>query len=298
MFKKILNKLNDNISIYKNDLKLKGPYWSTIHRLYRFPTLRKALSPLVNFLKPEFIMIDNHKLYIDKLDNVVSQELIQSNKWEKLQTSIFKQNIKKGNIVVDVGAHIGYYTLIAADIVGKKGKVYAFEPDLKNFNILMRNIKVNKYRNIIPINKAVAKKDGKLNLFINPTNSGDHRVYESNKNRKRTEIESVSLDSVLKNEKVDLIKIDIQGSEINALKGAFHTLNNNKALKMIIEFWPGGLKLSGGSQEEFIRLLRNSKFTLYNIDEIKNKVMPISNKKLLSEYKKNEDAFTNLLCLR
>lgn len=298
MIKKIRNKFKSNTSIYKSDLRSKGLYWSIIHRVYKITVLRKLLTPLINYLKPQHLIIEGNKFYIDKLDGTISQELILSHKWEEYQTVLFKQNIKKGDIVIDIGAHIGYYTLIAASIVGKKGKVYAFEPDLKNFSILMQNIKVNKYKNIIPINKAVTEKNTKLNLFINPTNTGDHRIYEPKDKRKTIEIDAVTLDSMLKNEKIDLIKMDIQGSEILALKGAPYVLANNKALKIITEFWPGGLRLSGGSAEEFLYLLRRNKFDLYNIDEAKNKLIAITDKKLLSAYQVSGDAFTNLLCIR
>lgn len=298
MIKKIRNKFKNNISIYKSDLKSKGLYWSIIHRIYKITVLKKLLTPLVNYLKPQYLMIEGKKFYIDKLDGTISQELILSNKWEPYQTVLFKQNIKKGDIVVDIGAHIGYYTLIAASIVGKKGKVYAFEPDLKNFNVLRQNIKINNYKNIIPINKAVAEKNSKLNLYINTANTGDHRIYKSKDKRKTIEINAITLDSILKNEKVDLIKMDIQGSEMQALKGASYVLANNKALKIITEFWPGGLRLSGGSGEEFLYLLRRNKFDLYNIDETKNKLIAITNKKLLSTYQVSRYAFTNLLCIR
>lgn len=298
MINKIFNKFKNNISIYKSDLESKGLYWSLIHRIYKITVLKKILTPLTNFLKPQYLMIENNRFYIDKWDDVISQELILSNRWEDYQTTLFKQNIKKGDVVIDIGAHIGYYTLIAANIVGKKGKVYAFEPDLKNFNILVKNIKVNKFKNIIPINKAVAEKNGKLDLFINPTNTGDHRIYQSKDKRKTMKINVITLNNMLRNEKVDLIKMDIQGSELVALKGASYILAKNKNIKIITEFWPGGLNLSGGSPKEFLQLLRSSKFTLYNIDEEKNRLSVITDKKLLSVYQASEDAFTNLLCIR
>jgi|WetSurMetagenome_2_1015567.scaffolds.fasta_scaffold41886_2 FkbM family methyltransferase len=298
MIKNVINKLKNKMSVYKNDLKSKGLYWSIIHRLYKITVLKTFLSPIINYLKPEYLIIEGRTFYIDKWDDVISQELILSNKWEKLQTKIFKQNIKKGDVVVDVGAHIGYYTIIAACIVGDSGKVYAFEPDLKNFKILLQNIKANKLNNVIAINKAVSEKNTKLNLFINPNNTGDHRIYECDEKRKSIDIDAVTLNSELKNVKVNLIKMDIQGSEILALKGANNIFAGNKTLKMIIEFWPRGLNLGGGSAKELLRIIQQNKFSLYDIDEIRNELVVTSVEELLIKYGYSPDAFTNLLCVR
>ena len=69
-------------------------------------------------------------------------------------TALVKRIVRNGDIVVDIGAHIGYYTLIFARLVGPKGKVFAFEPEPNNFNLLIKNIKINGYKNIIPVQKA------------------------------------------------------------------------------------------------------------------------------------------------
>jgi tRNA G37 N-methylase Trm5 len=75
--------------------------------------------------------------------------------WERDTVRLFERILRAGDVVVDIGAHVGYFTLIAARSVGPEGRVYAFEPDPENYALLVRNIELNGYQNIMPIQKAV-----------------------------------------------------------------------------------------------------------------------------------------------
>ena len=285
-----------NINIYKRDLKEKGIYWSVIHRFYKIPMAKPFFQPIINILKPSFIKIGKDKLYIDKDDQVVSQELIQSGKWEPFETKIFKKSIKKGDVVLDIGAHIGYYTLIAAKIVGDKGKVYAFEPDPKNFSLLKKNIEENNYKNVVPINKAVSNNNGKIKLYINPANTGDHRIFKSADKRGGIITETITLDDYFKNDiKIDFIKIDIQGAEHTALLGAKNILRYNKNLKIITEVEPLLLRNAGSSTRMYLNFLEKNYFSLYEINERSKLTMKTLSKKLLV-LPENPFVKVNLLC--
>lgn len=300
MWNKIHHKFINNLRIYKYDIKTKGLYWSVVHRIYKFPYLRFVLTPLINFFKPDYLMIQGHKLYIDKQDEVVSQELIQSRKWEEYETELFKKNIKKGDTILDIGAHIGYYTLLAARLVGDKGKVYAFEPAPRNFELLKKNIKENGYSNVVLINKAVADMDGESKLFLNNENTGDHRIYNPQDQRKFIKIQTVMLDSFFKNKstKVDFIKIDVQGSEVRAFKGAVSLIKENRNIKILTEFWPKGLKLSGSSALEYASFLEKNRFQIYDIDEAEKTIKLINIKSLLKPPENEAHDFRNLFCTR
>lgn len=300
MLKKILIKINNNLYIYKTDIKTKGLYWSIVHRIYKLPGMRKLITPVINFLKPSYIMIDGNKFYIDKQDTTVSQELVQSKKWEEYETEIFKKNIKLGDVVIDIGAHIGYYTLIAAKLVGGTGKVYSFEPDQKNFQLLKKNIEVNGYRNVVLINKAVSNRSGMDYLYLNKKNTGDHRIFDSGEKRKSIPIETVTLDDFFRKNKIklDLIKMDIQGSEAFAFQGAKEIISNNLHIKIITEFYPKALQQSSISANEYLKMLEKNNFHFYIIDELSKSSIPISKSKLLTRYPYYEDDATNLLCIR
>ncbi|HVA96930.1 MAG TPA: FkbM family methyltransferase [Candidatus Acidoferrales bacterium] len=296
----LFSKVIANLQIYKKDLKTKGIYWSIVHRLYKVPSLKKQLVPIVNKLKPDFVIAQNHKIYIDKKDSIVSEVLLSEKIWEPYETKIIKRKIKKGDIVVDIGAHIGYYTLIAASIVGDKGKVYAFEPDPSNFHLLKKNINVNGYTNVVTVNKAVSNKNGNKRLYLNDENRGDHRVFDSGDKRKSIAIAVVTLDDFFKDKKetIDFMKMDIQGSEVFAMKGARKIVDKSKKIKFITEFMPFELDQSGSSAEEYLRLLKNNKFKIYRLDEVREKLIPINPEKLLRLYNDNKHYLTNLLCYR
>lgn len=94
------------------------------------------------------------KLFVNPLDPV-GNSLIKTGLWERETTLFFMKFIKQGMCVVDIGAHIGYYTILFSSLVGKEGKVYAFEPEIKNYNILLHNLRINNAVNVIPENLAI-----------------------------------------------------------------------------------------------------------------------------------------------
>ena len=225
--------------------------------------------------------------------------------FEPLETEIVKKMIKKGDIVLDIGANIGYYTLIFAKIVGKEGKIYAFEPDLDNLAILKKNVKINGYKNIKIINKVVSNKTGRAKLYLNKYNTGDHRIFNSSDNRNSVEIETIRLDDYFKHhlphdEKINFIKMDIQGAEIAAIQGMPLLLKNTSKLQMVLEFFITGLKFYGFDIEKFINLLLKYDFEIYHINEKKNKIEPINISELnkLEEYAFKRFNFTNFYCVK
>jgi FkbM family methyltransferase len=141
-------------------------------------------------------------------------------KYEPYETQLILRQAKVGGTVIDVGANIGYYTLILADKVGKNGKVYAFEPDKINFEILEKNIKENKLKNVVAIKAAIGSKNESKILYKSEENLGDHKLYKpKTPAKKREKVKIVRLDSFIK-EKMDLIKIDTQGWEPEVIEGA------------------------------------------------------------------------------
>ena len=113
---------------------------------------------------------------------------------------------------MDIGTHIGYYSLLAAKLMENSGKVYAFEPEPYNYNILTKNIEINGYRNIIPIKKAVSNNCGKTMLFIDSVHFSGHSICVTTGKENSIEVETTTLDDFfitwVRDTKVDLIKIE------------------------------------------------------------------------------------------
>lgn len=241
-----------------------------------------------------------HKMLLDVNDSVVAPLLREQGTFEPLETSLVQRELKEGDVVVDVGANIGYYTLIFARLVGESGKVYAFEPDPANFQLLKKNVQLNGYRNIVLERKAVADRTGRRRLYLAPHNKGDHRLYAPPENRPWVDVEAVALDDYFaaRDERIAFIKMDIQGAEGAALTGMRRLLERNPAARLVSEFWPSGLRLSGTDPGAYLEQLERLGFRLYNIDEEAERVEPADAPRLLQTYLPEKDNFTNLLCVR
>src|SRR5665647_859266 len=114
--------------------------------------------------------------------------------YESAKTEVFVKSLHTGDVAIDVGAHIGYYTLLAARQVGENGRIFAFEPDPNNYEVLVKNVNLNNYKNVVPIKKAVTNKTGSTKLFLK-SSSSHSLFYDSTPESERSiEVESVSLD--------------------------------------------------------------------------------------------------------
>ncbi len=137
--------------------------------------------------------------------------------------------INEDDVVVDVGAHIGVFTLrVARHVVD--GKIIGIEPYPSSFKLLKKNVGHNKYKNVITINKAISDKIGKAKLYLSPTIIAHSTVFFRSLNS--IEVETTTLDKLLKDLdlKPDFIKIDAEGAELNVLSGANKTLKQNPAI--------------------------------------------------------------------
>ena len=221
------------------------------------------------------VEIEGSKMYLnpDKLPESYKKTFrsyVMSGRWEALTTEMFKKVIKEGDTVVDLGANIGYYTLLAARLVGKKGKVYAFEPEPTNYSLLLKNIELNGYDNVFAVQKAVSNVTGTVRLFLDDKDTGAHTIYQPGGKRKSVEVESITLDEFFKDKKhnIDVVKIDVEGAEMAALCGMNRIINENEDLKIFVEFYFPGIRRSGDSPEEFARkLLEDYRFSILAIGE-------------------------------
>lgn len=232
------------------------------------------------------------------LDSIDSLGLSIYGVYEKFETDFVMNVIKKGDVVVDVGANIGYYTLIFSKLVGESGKVFAFEPDPTNFLLLKKNIEINGYTNVILENKAVSNKCGNINLFLSKSNMGDHIVRDTGENRNSVLVDSVSLDKYFQDYegKVNFIKMDIQGAEYEAIQGMTKILQKND-IKIMTEFAPSWLKKFEVMPEDFMQILEGFHFKLYEFVNNKNMIKKFTPQSL-ELLMKSENNYTNLFCIK
>src|ERR687889_1245416 len=156
---------------------------------------------------------------------------------------------KQGDIVVDIGAHMGRYTIISSKRVGANGKVVAIEAHPNNFEMLNRNIKLNQSTNVVPLNYAVYSKETKIKLYLPDEESGytmHHSImsnyiftkYKDKTEDKFVETNANTLDYLLQIKgitDVNWVKIDVEGAEFEVLKGANKILSDSKDIALLIE---------------------------------------------------------------
>lgn len=213
------------------------------------------------------------------------------NNQDAFEIKLLKKYVQKNDIVVDIGANIGYYAIILSNIVGEKGQVHCFEPDITNFDHLKKTS--TNYKNIRINNKAVGSKTEKLKIYTSKELNVDHRTYQPEEYDHIKEIYAVSIDDYLKafcesaqNTKVDFIKMDIQGFEMQAIMGMTKTLQNNKDVKLISEFWPYGLNKAGSSVCEYFNHLQSLQFKCYLLESNSLTLLTIDKVRLLEGLEK------------
>lgn len=211
--------------------------------------------------------------------------------YEQNKVKILKKIINNGDIVVDVGAHIGFYTMLFAKIVGEEGKVFAFEPDRNNFKILEKNKKINKYNNIIIEPKAVADKKCLKRLYPYKE-SRYHRLYGDN-NQFFIDVECLSLDNYFIDYKegINVVKINVVGSEGDVIKGMIDILKNNNDIKLVIQFSPKRIREYSGEPLEALSILKDLSFKVWLIN---NKLELVNDLKDLIK----DDTTKELFCSR
>jgi FkbM family methyltransferase len=219
--------------------------------------------------------------------------------FEPLVTEIVKKYIKQGSNVLDIGAHIGYYTLLFAKLVGNEGKVFAFEPNYNNFILLNKNVEMNHYRNVVSEQLAVSDRSGKAKLYMS-LNPADARIYQSNKLLNYVEVTTTCLDEYFIgfNGLIDFIKMDVQGAEGAIILGMPILLKKNKNVKILTEFSPNLLSKSDIKPVDFLKLLSNHGFNIYNLNEEKMETEPTTIAELINKYPSEKEDYTNLLLVK
>ncbi|CAH0992670.1 hypothetical protein SIN8267_02803 [Sinobacterium norvegicum] len=238
-------------------------------------------------------------------DTQVSRRIMAEGVWEPYETALIVERLKQGDTFVDVGANIGYYSVIASQLVGPQGRVFSFEPEPDNFALLQANAALCTEPNITPVNAALAAQPGQGFLYLNTENRGDHQIYDDGGGRQKTAIELVHGDSFFQDVSaettIDILKVDTQGAEIAVLTGLDQTVRNSlDKITLIIEFWPRGLRNSGGNADDLLDWMVSLNLPLYNIDHIHHQLVPITEAELrswinlLNDYP-DDDGFFNLL---
>ncbi len=207
-------------------------YNTPIHRnkyvniIYR-KLFRSAYTPGQELL----VDYENNQYYFPSDDITILPSLLNDN-YEKTEIELFKKIIRPGMTVVDVGANVGLYSVIASKAVGRDGHVHSFEPEPLNYDLLTRNIKLNKCHNVSLHELAVGEKRGILDLFKETGSIGTQSLIKKSTStfHNSVKVKVIRLDDFFKNTSIDAIKLDAEGYELAVLQGGERLLKKVRLL--------------------------------------------------------------------
>jgi FkbM family methyltransferase len=210
--------------------------------------------------------------------------------------SFLENHISPGMRIVDIGANLGLYSVLMARLAGPTGRVIAFEPDPELFASLQQNARLNGVR-VEGHNLALGAAAGELTLHKSIINSGDNHLgaLETPLFRRAVATTVVRLDDVLPQLAVDLIKIDVQGWELEVLRGMGATLAANPSVQIYFEFCPNGYARAGSSYGELIAFLRNAGLRIFATND-STELDDAGIKRLAASFGRN--GYANLLAAR
>jgi FkbM family methyltransferase len=188
--------------------------------------------------------------------------------FEPFETELFARCIRDSMTVVDVGANVGYYSLLAARRVGNRGRVFAIEANPAVYPMLLQNIAVNDYHKIIPINRCVSNISGQAQFRIDRAVAGESGMLPCCEAERQDTItvDTGTLDDLLPDGTADVLKIDIEGAEGLALMGASRLLRNCRP-QIFMEFVPSLLTKMGTPPADVLGTIRQLGYSIYHINE-------------------------------
>jgi len=202
--------------------------------------------------------------------DMVTQTILTEGIWEPKVTEWVNSNVKPGDVFVDVGAHVGYYSLLAAKLVGESGKVVAVEPNPPTITRLERDIALNPFKNIVVQKVACTDKETTLKFFQAPIeNTGESSVDKTHaKEGNEISVPGVPLDKIIQDlgiKRVDMVKIDVEGAEMMVLGGMTNIITTYHP-KFSIELKDDLLKNMGSSLADAKALFLRNGYTIQAFD--------------------------------
>jgi len=228
----------------------------------KIETAFRAISTLKNWpvyfadyfriVKKPYIFFKLKNGVVFKIRSKTNDRVIFNQIWLTKTYTLRGFEIKENDLIIDVGAHIGMFSILAGKFA-PKGKVYAFEPSADNFNLLKENVELNKLGNVVLLNKAIAKESEIREFALSPDDPAGHALPYEETNRQKINVRTISLDDFLKEKsinKIDFLKMDCEGAEyeiflncsnetlqkISKISMEYHDVDNERTVAHIKNF--------------------------------------------------------------
>jgi FkbM family methyltransferase len=282
------------------------------HRMFSHP---EHLALREKYNSPIQVDLDGFQLFVRSDDFLVGQFIAQHKTWEPHVVAALKLILKSGCVFVDVGANVGYLSMLAATIVGESGKVHAFEPNPANCEMLALSVAANGFSQVEIHPLAVSDQESVLTLHTDTSSSlglllpksqtipalwkvcYPKSVDENGADKKlEHQVRAAPLDELLASTpRIDVVKIDTDGHEPKVLIGMRRILVEHRPA-LLVEFFPLGYQTFGGRQADaFLHDLRDLDYVIYNLNAL-NPFTPQSNEELMAAIRGPGD-FVDLMAL-
>jgi FkbM family methyltransferase len=233
---------------------------------------RRVSIPLRGRVAPETtIQLPGRRMRVDLRDYPIGQSLYLDGSYEPALERLMRHTDLGGSVCLDIGANIGVHTLTMSELVGPTGRVYAFEPEAHNHQLLEQNLRLNGVTNVELRRCVVSDREGVCQIRLSPINYGDHRVAAAAPDSWQIQaVPMTTADASLKalpRGAVRFAKIDVQGHEPRVLAGMSETLDRNPDLIMVIEVDPDRLVSAGTSGAELVARLYEQGFAGWELHE-------------------------------
>jgi len=233
-------------------------------------TARYRLYRALNDNREYRRVVQGSKMYLPITDMGISQDLSVRGIREREETRLIQHILHSGMTVIDIGANIGYYALIEAHAVGPGGRVYAIEPEPRNYSLLARNVALNRYDYVSTFQIGISDETGFAKLHVSQYSNLHNLVspIKQDRNLPTIDVQLRRLDAFIQEEGikpafVDLVRMDIEGWEAKALLGMQDLLRASPHLKLFIEFHPWAIaRIPGHSIEQTLGVLEKHGFLM------------------------------------
>lgn len=221
--------------------------------------------------------MDGFQLYVNpRYDKGIERKLYLTGSYEKRLLKLPKVLVNPGDVIVDAGANIGLISIFCAIKAGNNGIVLSFEPHPETFPILQKNIAINGLSQITAFKNALGSSPGSARIYSNiQINRGAASLVEFQKDSPSFDIEILTLDDVLKQQNIlhlNLIKIDVEGFEMEVLKGAEEILTKENGPILVVECSNSRNNFKYGMVDLFDFLTKKYQYQVYKFDLSKEKI--------------------------
>jgi FkbM family methyltransferase len=236
----------------------------------RHAPLERGKWRLMRFFGPSLLVELEPGLFMRPLGlSAVEVGIIRRGMFEPETVSAFAALLAPGMTVMDIGANVGQFTLVAAGRVGPNGCVHAFEPTPELAAHILSNLELNGLENVAVNEIAVSEVAGRAMLhFSEPGDPGENSIVNFVPGVRAIEVPTVTLDGYVASRgigRVDVIKVDIEGAEMSALRGARVLLSGDDSPVLVLECHPKTLAFTGQSPDDMLTLLSSYGYSLYPI---------------------------------